>query len=123
VELRDRDLVPCPIAAGDEEALIAGLHDAAVTRFMTLIPRPYTRDDADGWIERSQRVRADGSSQPFANADAASGDLIGGIEVSPRANAASWRVAEKAGFRRVGVLPQDPPFPDGTAEADLFERP
>ena len=36
-------------------------------------------------------------------------------------NAASQRVAEKAGFRRVGLVPHDPPFRDGTAEAVRFE--
>lgn len=36
------------------------------------------------------------------------------------ANAASQRVAEKAGFRRVGSTVHDPPFRDGTTEAVLF---
>ena len=36
-------------------------------------------------------------------------------------NAASQRVAEKAGFRRVGLVSHDPPFRDGTAEAVRFE--
>jgi hypothetical protein len=30
-------------------------------------------------------------------------------------------LAEKAGFRRTGTIPQDPPFRDGTAEAVRFE--
>jgi RimJ/RimL family protein N-acetyltransferase len=36
-------------------------------------------------------------------------------------NAPSQRVAEKAGFRRVGLVSHDPPFRDGTAEAVRFE--
>jgi RimJ/RimL family protein N-acetyltransferase len=36
-------------------------------------------------------------------------------------NAASQRVAEKAGFRRVGMRPHIPAFRDGLAEAVLFE--
>lgn len=36
-------------------------------------------------------------------------------------NFASQRVAEKAGFRRVGVRKDHPPFKDGTSEAVLFE--
>ncbi len=35
-------------------------------------------------------------------------------------NQASQRVAEKAGFRRVGLTPHEPHFRDGTAEAVLF---
>jgi RimJ/RimL family protein N-acetyltransferase len=36
------------------------------------------------------------------------------------ANVASQRVAEKVGFRRVGVTPHEPRFRDGVAEAILF---
>ena len=36
-------------------------------------------------------------------------------------NPASQRVAEKAGFRRVGVEPHEPHFRDGTTEAVRFE--
>jgi RimJ/RimL family protein N-acetyltransferase len=35
-------------------------------------------------------------------------------------NVASQRVAEKAGFRRVGMTPHEPHFRDGTAKAVLF---
>lgn len=36
-------------------------------------------------------------------------------------NIASQRVAEQAGFRRVGTTPHEPRFRDGTTEAVLFE--
>ena len=36
-------------------------------------------------------------------------------------NRGSQRVAEKAGFRRVGLERHDPPFRDGTTEAVKFE--
>ena len=36
-------------------------------------------------------------------------------------NVASQRVAEKAGFRRVGTVTHEVPFQDGTREAFLFE--
>jgi RimJ/RimL family protein N-acetyltransferase len=36
-------------------------------------------------------------------------------------NVASQRVAEKAGFLRIGMTPHEPHFRDGTAEAVLFE--
>jgi RimJ/RimL family protein N-acetyltransferase len=38
------------------------------------------------------------------------------------ANVASQRVAEKADFRKVGVVSQTPPFRDGVADAILYER-
>ena len=37
-------------------------------------------------------------------------------------NVASQRVAEKAGFVRVGVTAHEPPFRDGTTKAIRFER-
>jgi RimJ/RimL family protein N-acetyltransferase len=36
-------------------------------------------------------------------------------------NVASQRVAEKAGFRRIGLVPHEPPFRDGTTVAEGFE--
>lgn len=36
-------------------------------------------------------------------------------------NVASQRVAENAGFRRIGLVPHEPPFRDGTAVAEGFE--
>ena len=36
-------------------------------------------------------------------------------------NSVSQRVAEKAGFRRRHVVPQNPPFRDGETTAILFE--
>jgi RimJ/RimL family protein N-acetyltransferase len=141
------------------DALIAGLNDPDVARFMTLIPYPYARADADAWIAQCEQVWKDGRSQPFAITERAEGELIGGIEVTPRGsvgywlaaprrghgiatralclvcaahageplwltthpkNVASQRVAEKAGFRRAGTTPQDPPFRDGTSEAVEF---
>jgi len=36
-------------------------------------------------------------------------------------NTASQRVAERAGFRRVGMTEHDPPFRDGATMAVLFE--
>jgi RimJ/RimL family protein N-acetyltransferase len=41
--------------------------------------------------------------------------------VTHPANLASQRVAEKAGFRRVGIVPHEPHFRDGTTEAVRFE--
>jgi len=40
--------------------------------------------------------------------------------VTHTANTASQRVAEKNGFRRIGVVTHEPAFRDGTAEAVLF---
>jgi RimJ/RimL family protein N-acetyltransferase len=162
MELRDGSLVLRPLDESDEEALVFGLNDPDVAQFMTLIPQPYTSEDAAGWVERCRQVWAEDASHPFAITDEDSGEFLGSIEVFPedgsigywvvagargrgvatRAlklvceahshlrlwllthphNLASQRVAEKAGFRRVGIVPVEVSFRDGTAEAIRFER-
>ena len=160
MELRDEELVLRPIEASDADALVSGLNDPDAVRFMPTIPSPYTRDDADHWVERCAQMWRTGESCPLAIVDAATGELLGSIElhggstvgywVAPSArgrgiatralrlvctwaterplrltthpaNAASQRVAEKAGFRRVGTTIDHPVFKDGTREAILFE--
>jgi RimJ/RimL family protein N-acetyltransferase len=144
----------------DPDAIVAGLNDADVLRFMPLIPAPYTREAADAWIERCAAVWETEESFPFAILNAETEELLGSIElhggstvgywvradargrgIATRAlrlvcdwatqrplqltthpeNLASQRVAEKAGFRRIGTTSDHPAFRDGTREAILFE--
>jgi RimJ/RimL family protein N-acetyltransferase len=160
-ELRDELLVLRPMQVADPDALVAGLNDPDVGRFMPLVPVPYTRAAADAWIERCAGVWETGESFPFAILDAETEELLGSIElhgggstvgywvradvrgrgIATRAvrlvcewatqrplqlmthpdNLASRRVAEKAGFRRIGTTRDHPAFSDGTREAVLFE--
>jgi RimJ/RimL family protein N-acetyltransferase len=159
MELRDEQIVLRPMQTADPEAIVAGLNDADVQRFMPLIPPRYTRADADAWIKRCAAVWKTGDSHPFAIVDAETDELLGSIElhgasvgywITPDArgrgiatralrlvcdwatrrplqltthpeNVASQRVAEKAGFRRIGITSDHPAFKDGTREAFLFE--
>ena len=161
MELSDGEILLRPLDESDADALVVGLNDPKIERFMTLIPVPYTAEHAAGWTERCRQVWEDDSSHPFAITDAATGRLLGSIEVFPgdgsigywvaadsrgrgvatRAlrlvcaahphlrlwlvthpeNLASQRVAEKAGFTRVGTVPIDTPFRDGTTDAVRFE--
>ena len=66
MEIRDSDLILRPMEPGDVEPMITGLDDSEVGRFMSVIPYPYTADDAEAWLERYRTVWADGSSQPFS---------------------------------------------------------
>jgi RimJ/RimL family protein N-acetyltransferase len=161
MEIRDDELVLRPIEARDAGAIAEGLNDAGAARFLPSIPSPYTRADAEAWVERCAQVWRDGTSYPFAIVDALTGELVGSIELhgdkatvgywiaagargrgiatralrlvcgwaSERplrltthpANAASQRVAQKAGFRRIGTTSDHLVFRDGTREAILFE--
>jgi RimJ/RimL family protein N-acetyltransferase len=158
MELRDGDLLLRPVERGDADALAAACDEEEIARFVPVMPSPYTRADADEWVERCAKVWRNGESFPFAIVHAESDVLLGSIELSSgnvgywvahaargrgvasRAlrlvcawtrdrplrlwthpeNVASQRVAEKAGFRRVGTT-DHLQFRDGTREAVLFE--
>src|ERR1041385_2570142 len=88
-ELRDELLVLRPMQVADPDALVAGLNDADVGRFMPLVPVPYTRAAADAWIGRCAGVWETGESFPFAILDAVTEELLGSIEL-PGGGAAVW---------------------------------
>ena len=160
MELRDGDLLLRPYVAADTDALVDALNDDEIARFIPLVPTPYTRADAEAWLERCDIVWATAQSCPFGIFDATTGDLLGSIELKHGAmvgywvafgargrgiagralrlvcdwstarplqlmthpdNAASQRVAEKGGFRRIGMAEHLPAFRDGLAEAVLFQ--
>jgi RimJ/RimL family protein N-acetyltransferase len=52
VELLTPRLRLRPQVAADIPAIIAGLNDWEVARWLTVVPYPYTRTDADEWIGR-----------------------------------------------------------------------
>jgi RimJ/RimL family protein N-acetyltransferase len=76
-------LVLRPSAPGDEAALVAGLGDIEVQRWLETVPHPYTLAHASDWIARSQRERDAGFMQGFAITLADGGALIGGIAFTP----------------------------------------
>ena len=126
--------------------------EPAISRYIVVIPQPYTLESAYSFLEDAERRTDDGSAHAFAVVDAVSERLLGGIGVhwnerrdigeigywasidargrgvttaavvllsrwalaQPGAgrlqlraepeNVASCRVAERAGFRREGVL-------------------
>jgi RimJ/RimL family protein N-acetyltransferase len=161
VDLSDDVIVLRPPEAADVDAIVAACSDEDIVRYVPLIPVPYERADAERWIDRAEHAWTDGSAYPFVIADAATGRLLGAIELRPDRgdigywiaaeargggaathalglilachsdrpvwltthpeNAASQRVAEKAGFRRIGLVPHEPAFRDGTTEAVRFE--
>jgi RimJ/RimL family protein N-acetyltransferase len=72
-----------PVREGDEAALVSGLDDPEVARWLESVPSPYTLRDARAWIERCAREREAGFMQDFAITLAASGELVGGIAITP----------------------------------------
>ena len=72
-----------PSAPGDEAALVAGLGDREVQRWLETVPHPYTLDHARDWVARSARERDAGFMQDFAITLADGGALVGGIAFTP----------------------------------------
>jgi RimJ/RimL family protein N-acetyltransferase len=54
MELRTERLLLRPQREDDVAAIIAGLNDYEVTRYLTVVPFPYTEADAREWVERQK---------------------------------------------------------------------
>jgi RimJ/RimL family protein N-acetyltransferase len=81
VQLSGRRLVLRPWVGSDVSALVAGLNDPDVERFLTTPPYPYTEADAERFIEKwAPDVWAGGGAE-FA-LDLGDGRAIGSIGVS-----------------------------------------
>lgn len=89
-----------PFRDEDAPAIAAACDDPDTARFIPGMPSPYSDDDAlaEGGVRRLE------------------------LTTHPE-NGASQRVAEKAGFRRVGVREHDLAFGDGRRESVVFELP
>jgi RimJ/RimL family protein N-acetyltransferase len=77
VELHDVDLVLRPWTEGDVPALVTACNDPEISRWIPLIPRPYTEADAIAF------VRGEVSTAPeHSLAIAVDGELVGAIGLS-----------------------------------------
>jgi RimJ/RimL family protein N-acetyltransferase len=82
-----------PWALEDVGALAAALDgDVEISRWLELIPQPYTRRDARSWVELSATAWRDGTMGAFAVSDAGAGTLVGGAGL--RVEDAEHAVAE-----------------------------
>jgi RimJ/RimL family protein N-acetyltransferase len=51
---------------GDAEAIVAACNDRAIAEFLDMIPRPYTRSDAETYLEACRLGWRDGANANFA---------------------------------------------------------
>jgi RimJ/RimL family protein N-acetyltransferase len=100
--LHDDAIVLRPPEAGDAAAIAAAVQDPDIPRF-TMVPSPYTVDDAAAYIERSAAAWRSGAAAPFVIVDAATGTLLGsiglhdlGVATGP-AHVGYWVAAEARG--------------------------
>jgi RimJ/RimL family protein N-acetyltransferase len=80
VTLRDDDLLLRPWLPGDVAAVLEACQDPEIQRW-TLVPSPYTEQDAREFVAGSDE-RWVGGTPSFAAVDAATGELLGSIGVS-----------------------------------------
>ena len=81
-----------PPVAADAEWIVASCRDAVVQRWLPALPSPYEVEHAEWWLERAERVWADGTAAPFVVEDAATRAPLGAIElrVGPPADVGYW---------------------------------
>jgi RimJ/RimL family protein N-acetyltransferase len=64
----------------DVPALVACLDgDEEISRWLDMIPQPYTETDARAWVEAATSFWREGTSAPFAVIDAETGNVVGSI--------------------------------------------
>lgn len=83
-----------PPSEKDIEATVRACSDPLIIRFISVIPVPYTRDDALAFLKTAERSWAEGGAQ-FSITDPATGDWLGNIGLKP---------PHPRGSREVGYL-------------------
>jgi RimJ/RimL family protein N-acetyltransferase len=77
--VRGEHVVLRPWRIDDVQAVTAACQDAEIARWLALVPQPYTEDDARFYIEECMAAGED--RRPFAITDAATGEVIGSIDL------------------------------------------
>jgi|SRR5918996_1647277 RimJ/RimL family protein N-acetyltransferase len=85
MELRGDGIVLRPWRPDDAPAVEAACSDPESSRWLPLLPVPYTRGDAEAYIRTC--LEAGEERRPFAIADAATDELLGAIDM----NVNRWR--------------------------------
>jgi RimJ/RimL family protein N-acetyltransferase len=165
--MRVGGLVLRPPQDRDLEAVEAACADPEIARFIPFVPAPYSRADAESWLQMVEQEWHEGDGRTFAIVDDKRDPSFQGVvtvrlregggvgywlapwargrgamaasvravvewaqtehgvkRLSLRthpANVASQRVAERAGFKRVGITVHEPPYRDGETTAVLFQ--
>jgi RimJ/RimL family protein N-acetyltransferase len=79
--LTDDQIVLRQPRPSDVDAVTAACQDPLIARF-TLVPSPYSEDDAREWLRSADRERREGSGLHLAIVDAKGGEFCGAVGVS-----------------------------------------
>lgn len=79
-DLHDESITLRPPLPGDVDAITAAVQDPDIPAF-TMVPTPYTADDAVAYVERAATSWRDGTAASFVIVDRGTGELLGSISV------------------------------------------
>ena len=81
MKLETERLILRELRKGDEEDLITGLNNLNITKWMLVVPYPYTKKDAEWWVKDCIKnyKKKDKESYPFTIELKEEGKIIGGI--------------------------------------------
>ena len=82
MELREGGLLLREPRASDADAIALACSDAEIARFIPCVPSPYTRRDAETFLQRIRDDARRSSERTFAIVDARSDELLGLVSVS-----------------------------------------
>src|SRR3954454_20729227 len=68
---------------GDPHAIARACSDPEIVRFITLLPSPYSRDDAIFWITKMAPATWEAGGADFVIADRATGEPLGTVGIKP----------------------------------------
>lgn len=100
MELRDGRIHLRPWAMDDAPAVERACQDPEISRWIPWVPSPYSRSDADVFLQGC--VESGDERHPFAVADAETGELLGSIDMGVnsqgyRGHIGYWVAAEARG--------------------------
>ena len=84
VELRDDAIVLRPWHVEDAPAVEAACQDPEIPHWIPFVPRPYTREDAETYLQAC--IESGAERHAFAIVDAATGELLGSIDMGVNAH-------------------------------------
>ena len=79
MELREASVVLREWRRSDCDALVVACQDPEITRWLPFVPRPYTREDAETYLDAC--IESGPERIPFAIEDAQTGALVGSIDL------------------------------------------
>ena len=80
--IQSKNFILRPYRKGDENDVVKNINDRAVSRFLSIVPYPYSRKDAKFWINKCLKGRKEKKKTAVRFAIEMNGKVIGAIDLS-----------------------------------------